>query len=220
MGGSTSTDGPSGWWTTSPRWKKKRPTERFAERSRPGVAAYLLLPFFRAEGLGAQSQGFLDRGLIRSRDRFFGTTKAPHENGKPGPVGALEGEKQFVNVVQPVLSPIQRRLDVLRNRQGAKHRKNWFVKKRVRYGKQPHNKKSCFAAAETRRHRHLFAEKSACQRGADQFWRLSTAHRHYCEDRNPAAELLFAEQREGLTDASNFPTQSKHRGIQIAQQAV
>jgi hypothetical protein len=65
----------------------------------------------------------LDHGLIGSRDRFFKATKAPHENGKLGPIGAFEGEKQFVNVVQPVRSPIQRRLDFLRNLSLSKIRK-------------------------------------------------------------------------------------------------
>src|ERR1700751_2721705 len=122
--------------------------------------------------------------------------------------------------MKAIAPAVQGRLDFLRDRQSAKHFDNGPVEKRIGYREEAHEEQRSFLAGKSCSRRKFFAEVSAGQRRTDQFRRLAATHRHDRENRHPAAKFLFAEEREGVTYAANFPAQPQRWGIQVAQQPV
>ena len=159
-------------------------------------------------------------GLVGIGDVVFGAAKAFGESGEPGPFGALESEKDFVEIAIPIFAAAEGGFHFGVNGQGLQDIFDRFIEQRVGDGEEPHEKHRGAFFAEAGGSGKLLAEIGAGEGGVDQFRGLAGTHSNDHKDGNPAAEFGFSEKRDGVADAVNFGAQGERGRVEISEQAI
>ena len=162
----------------------------------------------------------MEGGLVGVGDVVFEAAEALCEGGEARPLGALECEKDFVEIAITVLAPAERGLYFGIDGQGLQDILDGLVEQRVGDGEESHQKHGVAFSAEAGGRGKILAEIGAGEGGVNQFRGLAGTHGDYGEDGNPTAKFPFAEQGDGVADAGDFGAQAERGRIEIAEQAV